>query len=126
MNLGQLMNRLDDETHAGAALEALQDIVLLARVQEAGALHDESPGEYVTNASRRFAALASDEDWLGVMTAMERTDDPARAAIDRMLRWALEKDAAQAVSSSPSSPSPASSASGGCGCGGGGGCHGHA
>ncbi len=77
MNLGELMNRLEDEADAGAALEALQDLVLLAQVQAAGAEHDESPGEYVANASRRFAALASDEDWLGIMNAMERTNDPA-------------------------------------------------
>ena len=122
MNLGQLMNALENEADAGAALVALQDIVLLARVQAACAFHDETPGEYVANASRRFAAFASDEDWLGVMTAMERTDDPAHAAIDRMLRWALAKDAAATA------PAPASAATplGGCGCGGGGGCHGHA
>jgi hypothetical protein len=120
MNLGQLMNRLEHEADAGAALEALQDLVLLAEVQAAGVEHGESPGEYVANASRRFAALASDEDWLGVMNAMERTQDPARAAIDRMLRWALKRDAA------PPSEGSGKNGSEGCGCGGGGGCHGHA
>jgi hypothetical protein len=84
-----------------------------------GARHDEPPGEYVANASRRFAAAAGDEDWLALMTAMERAQDPGRAALERMLRWALARDeaeqAAQSVAAKPHA---------GCSCGGGGGgCH---
>jgi hypothetical protein len=84
-----------------------------------GARHDEPPGEYVANASRRFAAAAGDEDWLALMTAMERAPDPGRAALERMLRWALARDEAeQAAHAAGAKPH------GGCTCGGGtGGCH---
>ncbi len=113
MQLGTLMERLASEKDAAAALEALGDIVLFAEVQTMGAQYDESPGEYVANAARRFAAQGSDEDWMGLMTAMEHSQSPARAALERMLRWSLKQDAAELA------PAPASA----CSCGGGnGGC----
>ena len=113
MQLGAILATLSDEDDAATALDALGDVVLLARVQEMGARHDETPGEYVANASRRYAALASDEDWLALMSAIERADDPGRAVLDRMMLWALQRDAA------PQAPE------GGCSCGSGG-CDGHA
>lgn len=96
MQLGTLMDHLAFEEDAVAALGALGDIVLFAEVRTMGERYDESPGEYVANAARRFAALGSDEDWLNLMTVMERSQDPARAALERILRWALKADAAQA------------------------------
>ena len=96
MQLGTLMNHLACEGDAAAALEALGDIVLFAEIQAMGERNGESPGEYVANAARRFAAQGSDEDWLGLMTAMERSQTPAHAALERMLRWSLEHDAAEA------------------------------
>jgi hypothetical protein len=92
MQLGTLMAQFEDEQQAGTALEALDDLVLFARIDAAGAEHDETPGEYVANAARRFTALASDEDWLAIMNAIERSDDPGRAVLRRMLVWALDAD----------------------------------
>ncbi|PTM42883.1 hypothetical protein [Bosea sp. 124] len=108
MQLGVLLTRLSDESDAAVALDALGDLVLLAEIQAMGEQHDETPGEYVANASRRYAAQAGDEDWLALMTAIERADDPGRVVLGKMLRWALARDAA---------PAPAA---GGCACGSGG------
>lgn len=113
MQLGALLQHLENDAAAGAALQALGDIVLFARVEAMGALHDEEPGEYVANGARRFAARASDEDWLGLMNAIERADDPGRAVLEKIVSWSLEADAAETK--------PAHQ---GCTCGGGGGCHG--
>lgn len=107
MLLGTLLKRLGNEADAAEALEALRDIVLLTEVQAMGERHDETPAEYVRGATRRFAADASSEDWLALMTAIGRSDDPARTTLDRMLRWSLKQDAAVPVAS-------------GCGCGKGG------
>lgn len=112
MHLGTLMDRLAFEGDAAAALEALGDIVLFSQVQAMGERYEETPGEYVANAARRFAQLGSDEDWLGLMTVMERSEDPARAALERMLRWSLERDAEAATSNHPGNHS-------GCTCAGG-------
>lgn len=92
MQLGALIANLEDEADAAAALEALNDLVLFAEVQAAGARFDEGPGEYLSNAVRRYASTASDEDWLQLMTLIERSTDPARSALQFMLRWALAQD----------------------------------
>jgi hypothetical protein len=97
MQLGTLMDHLEFEDDAAAALEALGDIVLFAEIRTMGERYDESPGEYVANAARRFAQLGSDEDWLNLMTVMERSQNPAHAALERILRWSLKHDAAEAT-----------------------------
>jgi len=96
MQLGTLIDHLSREEDAAVALEALGDIVLFSEVQAVGERYGESPGEYVANAARRFAALASDEDWLSLMSALERSQVPAHATLERMLRWALDADAREA------------------------------
>ena len=115
MLLGRMMNALRDEDVATATLMELGDIVLAARVEEARDAHGESIGEYVTGAVQRFALLAQDEDWLGLMTALERSDDPAGACLTRMLSWSLARDGRSA---------DGGGAHEGCSCGGGG-CHDH-
>lgn len=114
MQLGALLNHLENEATAGAALQALGDIVLFARVEAMGAEHDEEPGVYVANGARRFAARASDEDWLGLMNAIERASDPGRAVLEKIVLWSLDKDS-----------TPENGPHEGCSCGGGGGRHDH-
>lgn len=95
MLLGTILKRLGAEADAADALQALGDIVLLAEVRQMGEAYGESPGEYASAATRRFAAVASDEDWLALMTAIEKLDDPAHTTLDRMVRWSLAKDRAE-------------------------------
>lgn len=111
MHLGEVMRGLEHDGDAAAALAALGDIVLLAEVQAMATAYDEEPGEYVANASRRFALSASDETWLALMTAMERAADPGKAAVAHVLRWALAADARTEAGEA-------------CSCGGQGACHG--
>jgi hypothetical protein len=92
MLLGALLERLSTDD-AAATLAALDDPILAARIDAAAARFDETFGEYVSNASGRFAAFADGEAWLAVTTAMERSRDPGRAALAAMLRWALAEDA---------------------------------
>lgn len=114
MLLGNMMSALRDENEATATLMELGDIVLAAQVEATRDAHGESIGEYLTGAVHRFALLAGDEDWLGLMTALERSDNPAGACLTRMLSWSLARDA-RANSGSTHD---------GCSCGGGG-CHDH-
>ena len=90
MLLGTILKRLEAEADAAEALEALGDIVLLTEVQTMGDLHGESLGEYVAGATRRFAADASSEDWLALMAAIERSDDPARTTLYRQMNQLIE------------------------------------
>lgn len=94
MHLGTLIARLESEDSAALALEALGDIVLFTAVSKAGARYEETPGAYVAGAVARFSDGAGDEDWVGLIGVIERAEDPGQAALVRMLRWALARDAA--------------------------------
>ena len=93
MQLSALIRGLDTADGAALALEELGDLVLHARVAETGVHFGEPPGVYIANAVRRFATRAGDEDWMGLVTAIERAPDPTAAALRHMLSWALGRDA---------------------------------
>jgi hypothetical protein len=93
MLLGQVLERLGDEAFASETLVALSDLPLMIAVAAAGRQFGESLGEYAVGASRRFAAFAADEDWLALMTALERADDAGVACLRHMLEWSLRRDA---------------------------------
>lgn len=112
MLLGAILTRLETPAYSSALLEGLGDLVLMMRVETTGALHDENPGDYASGAVARFSGGASDEDWLALMTALERSKEPAATCLRRMVEWALAKDAEP------------SHQKGECTCGGQGGCHG--
>lgn len=118
MLLGEILNELRDETVAAVTLLSLGDLKLVAEVESARLPHDESVGEYVSGAVQRYARLASDEDWLRLMTALERSDWPAATCLADMVRWSIARDAAGAQPQT---------VRGACSCGGGdGSCHGQA
>ena len=96
MVLGQVLERLGDEAFAAETLVALEDLNLMVQVEVAGRPFGEGIGEYAAGASRRFAQLASDEDWLALMTALERADDAGTACLKHMLEWSLRHDAESA------------------------------
>ena len=91
MLLGQMIRDLTDENRATEALVALGDLPLLARLERHA--QGEAAGAYAANAVALFADGASDEDWLGLMNRLERTDDPAAACLRTMIEWSLDRDA---------------------------------
>lgn len=93
MLLGQVLQRLGDEAFAAEALIATGNLPLMVEIETTGRHFGESPGEYAAGASRRFAASASNEDWLGLMTALERADDAGAACLKHMVEWALRREA---------------------------------
>ncbi len=121
MLLGTLLRRLEDERFTTQVLFSLGDITLAGRIGKAAAAFGETPGEYAANACARFGDGADDEDWLALMTALERGADPAATCLRAMVEWALKAEAAAAAAAQ----APAAPPHEGCGCGGhGGGCGG--
>jgi hypothetical protein len=110
MVLGDLIRTLSDGGAAAEALIACGDLTLAVRVEDTAARFGEAMGDYAGGAVRRFANMADDEDWLALVTALERADEPGHACLRHMLEWALAQDMRD--------PSPEPT---GCGCGGG--CH---
>ena len=97
MVLGEVLERLGDEAYAAETLVALEDLNLMVQVEAAGRPFGEGIGEYAAGASRRFAQLASDEDWLCLMKATESPDDGGTACLKQMLGWSLRHDVANAA-----------------------------
>ena len=97
MLLGQVLERLGDEMFAAETLVALEDLHLMVEVETAGRQFGESLGEYASGASRRFAAFASDEDWLALTPEearpirLERYSSVAKGAIGRGLRAGIRE-----------------------------------
>lgn len=120
MLLGHLLKQLQDDRFAAEILFGLGDITLSRRAGEAGAPYGESAGAYAASACARFSADASDEDWLALMTALEKGADPAATCLRTMVDWSIRQDAEEAAEGAQAA------AEGGCGCGGAGGCGGHA
>ena len=111
MQLGDIIRGLSDETAASEALFACNDIALVARVGAAARRFDETVGDYAAGAVRRFANLALSEDWLALMTAIERAPDPGLRVLAHMVDWSLRQDEARDTTGHA-----------GCGCGGHGAC----
>ncbi len=108
MQLGEIIRDFSDDGKAGEALLACDDLGLLAAMAAMAGRHDETAGEYASGAVRRFANLAANEDWLGLMNVIERAEDPGIDCLTYMIRWSLKQDEA------------APAAHPGCTCGGGG------
>ncbi len=97
MHLGEIIRDFSGEARADEALLACGDLALVARVGAAALRYDESAGEYAAGAVRRFANLASSEDWLALMNAIERADEPGLRCLTHMLRWSLKRDEAENI-----------------------------
>lgn len=93
MLLSGVLERLGEEGYAAEALLALEDLPLMLRVEAAGRPFGETVGQYACGAARRFAQLASGDDWLALLTALEHARDPGSACLKHMLEWSLRRDA---------------------------------
>ncbi len=92
MLLGQVLQQLGDEAIAAETLMAMGDLPLVVEVEAVGRKYGENVPAYAVGAMRRFEAFASDDDWLALMTALERADNPGAACLRHMLAWSLKRD----------------------------------
>ncbi|MCL2713867.1 MAG: hypothetical protein FWD68_04555 [Alphaproteobacteria bacterium] len=95
MVLGEFIRDLSQKGRADAFLALCPDLTLLARLDAAAGVAEETVGEYVESAVRRFANQAGDEDWLALVNATSRERDPGRSCLTLMLAWALRQDEAR-------------------------------
>ena len=92
MVLGELLERLGDEVFAAEALIGLGDLALMVEVEKAAEHFHESTPAYAVEAVRRFEAFADDEDWVSLMGALGRAEDPGATCLRHMLAWSLRTD----------------------------------
>ena len=81
MLLGDVLASFDDESIAAETIMRLDDLVLAARLRERAEAEGQSLGAFAAGAVRRFAAEASDEEWVGLMGALARAEDPGAACL---------------------------------------------
>ena len=92
MHLGTLLAKLRRENDAQLALAALGDNGLFSEIVSIGAMFDETPAQYVTSAASRFASRASNEEWLQLVSSLERSRDVANTLLVHVVRWAIRTD----------------------------------
>jgi hypothetical protein len=95
MTLGSILARLDDEATLQDALAGLEDVVLLARLRSAADAAEEPLGSFASAMVCRFVQHADDNQWLALLTAANRADNPAAGALRRILLVALPGDASR-------------------------------
>jgi hypothetical protein len=110
MQLGEIIRSFTEGAAASEALILCDDMALLAEVGRTADRFEETTGEYAAGSVRRFANLASNEDWLGLMNVVERATDPGVDCLTYMVKWSLKHDLQSAQARSD------------CSCNGNGGC----
>ena len=90
MLLGDLLARFDDDVIAEEAVLALGDLTWLGRLRAQAELIGQPLGDYARSAVRRFAAEANDEEWVTLLGALARAEDPGAVCLKRALAHSLQ------------------------------------
>ena len=91
---GDLIAHLHRPEVAVAALGSLPDPTLASRVEAAAEAAGLETPDYVAALVRGFMDHADDDRWLQIVGIMGKAVDPGLAALEAILRQAVEHDAA--------------------------------
>ena len=83
MMLGDILARLNDEGEAAEIILGVGDLRLLAAMQERAQSEGLDLAAYARAAVQRYAAEASDEEWITLMGLIGRAGDPGTACLKR-------------------------------------------
>ena len=83
MMLGDILARLNDEGEAAEIILGVGDLRLLAAMQERAESEGLDLAAYARAAVQRYAAEASDEEWITLMGLIGRAGDPGTACLKR-------------------------------------------
>jgi hypothetical protein len=87
--LGDLLANLTDETTALETILGAGDLALLTAVRERADAEGVDLAAYVTQTVQRYASEASDEEWITLMGALNRSADPGATCLKRAFDHAL-------------------------------------
>jgi hypothetical protein len=83
MMLGDILARLDDEGAAAEIILGAGDLRLLAAMQQRAEAEGLDLATFARAAVRRYAAQASDEEWVTLMGLIGRSGDPGLTCLKR-------------------------------------------
>lgn len=90
MLLADVLTQFDDETFATESVLRLGDIMLLAQLRRDAEASGQTLGEYAQAAMRRYANEASDDEWVSLLGALARTQDPGGVCLQRAFAHVLK------------------------------------
>jgi hypothetical protein len=88
MLLGELIARCSDETIAEEIVLSIGDLATLAALRDQSEATGVGLGACIAAATRRYAAEASDEEWVTLIGQMGGAQDPAKILLKRALAYA--------------------------------------
>ena len=91
MTLGELFAAWQDEAAILDALIGLEDLALLARLEQVAAKEGCDLASAVRETVGRFIEEADDETWLTLLGRLGKADDPAKAGLKLMLEYGLDR-----------------------------------
>ena len=92
MLLGDILSEIERARGTDGILVLLDDLVLLAKVNEAAAERGVDAESYVISAIRNFESEASGEDWTTLMSALAAGDNPGATCVKRMVERTVMKE----------------------------------
>ena len=87
--LGDILASLTDEATAAETILGTGDLTLLAAVRERAATEGVGLAACVTQTVQRYAAQATDEEWVTLMGMLNRSQDPAATCLRRAFEYAF-------------------------------------
>lgn len=97
MMLGDLVAHMADGTAVEEVLLSVADLALLAELRAHAEASGLELGAYAAAAATRYASEASEEEWVTLIGAMARTQDPGAIYLKRAFAYAIR----QAVDTPP-------------------------
>ncbi len=94
MLLGDILSDIERTSGMDNIIALIDDLVLLAKVNEAAAHRGVDAESYVFSAIRNFEREASSADWTTLMSALAAGDNPGATCVKRMIERAVMKDSA--------------------------------
>jgi hypothetical protein len=96
MMLGELIARMTDEAVVEETLFALTDLALLADLRARADASGLELGAYAAAAASRYASNAPEEEWVTLMGAMSRSQDPGSVYLKRAFAYTTRQTATPA------------------------------
>lgn len=87
--LGDLLANLTDETTALETILGAGDLALVTAVRDRAAAEGVDLADYICQTMRRYAAEASDEEWITLMGLLNRSLDPGATCLKRAFEHGL-------------------------------------
>jgi hypothetical protein len=91
MLLGDLLAKLTDEAGATELMLGIDDLPMLAAIRERAEADGADLPTFVAGTVRRYAAEASDEEWITLMGLINRAGDPGAVCLKRAFAHVLDR-----------------------------------